>query len=408
MRIAFLSSGSPFPPDNGVRIPLYHSIRAMSDAGHRICLLCFENPGELHCIDRMKDSLPGVDVKVVPYRMKGRLRLLATAILQRRPALMFLDRFRSKPYSLALRELLAQFKPDIVHFDLLPMTQYLDKFPSNIATVASINDSLAFELESRILDKNNSAFRRRLLRLQLRAARRFESRTLGRFDTVHVVSKADARYLTSLSPQIKCKVIPNGVADPIFSLGLRNRGNKSLVFVAHLTGGNLDAINAFLDRVWLRNKKELAGAKLRIFGRLGTDGESLVKRVEKLDGVSLEGYVENIESAYCDAGISIVPINKSSGLVNKAAEGMAAGHAVVGYESAFAGLDCARIGENVVGVKDDAQFGAHLCKLLNDQALLRRFQRQAHSSALDNLGWNNVYESYKDMYEDALQSAYLR
>ena len=38
MKILFIANEIPFPPDNGVRIPTYHAMRLMSQAGHKVAL----------------------------------------------------------------------------------------------------------------------------------------------------------------------------------------------------------------------------------------------------------------------------------------------------------------------------------------------------------------------------------
>src|SRR5271169_1250281 len=324
MKILFVTNEIPFPPDNGVRIVSYHAMRLMFEAGHDLALAVLTEETDdnekrfskvsAFCKDRMAWWMQ------LPRRSS--FSILLNAMVLNKP--FFIERYRSPVFRRKLMQLIKEFEPDVIHYDLITMTQYRDIAPAIVGTIASINDSFSLALEN-YLEAGNykrvERFYRRLLYLQ---TRRYEAISYSRFDVTHVMARTDETYLHTLNPKIVTTVISNGVDFSLFGIVNKTRGNTDLIFVGKLADDYLLYLKQFLNDGWPIIHREYPEVKLHVVGKLGPQAQHFRDQVKFVEGVEFKGYVERLTDVYCRCGISIVPINKNCGIINKAIEAMAA------------------------------------------------------------------------------------
>lgn len=398
MRILFVTSQVPFPPNNGVRIVSYNAMRLMHDAGHQIALMVLDDEGD--DADARLNSIMHWCEEGRAYRKRlkprPRLEIQARAMWAGHP--YFVERYRDPEFSAAVRRRIDEFKPDVVHFDLIVMAQFRVVVPESIGTVASINDSYALTLENELAAGNHKGLMCLYKWLQLRETKAYERRALELFDVVHTMTEIDASYLRRLNPKISTASIPNGVDESLFEVGGSAHSERAVLFVARLVGDNLASLERFLNEVWPTVLRQHPQAALHVVGSVEPESEKLVATARGIQGVSFLGYVEDLAVAYAGAGIAIVPIDKNCGIVNKAIEAMAAGLAVVGYSRTLMPIEEGVSGVHFVGVDSAEGMASAISQLLADPPRLRDMQRAAYLLARQAYRWETRREAYDEMY----------
>lgn len=406
MKILFVTNEIPFPPDNGVRIVSHHAMRLMHEAGHELALAV---------LTEETDNLAERFQKIEPYCQKGcawwmplpvrnRWKVLFSAVLGNR--LYPVERYRCDAFRDKLKRLIAEFKPDVIHFDIITMAQYRDVAPPGVGTVASINDCYALTLENLFSAGQYSGLQLVYRKLQLYQTRRYEANAYARFDKVHVMTEVDASYLRKLNPDIQTAVIPNGVNPSLFDIANQTIEQSDVIFVAKLVGENLHSLEDFLRTSWPIVTDQCPEAKLYIVGKLGGEAASVKETFQNVKGVIFTGYVEHLEDAYAKCGIAIVPINKNCGIVNKAIEAMVSGLAVVGFEKTFAGIKEAQEGVHYLSVGDYQAMGRAVVDLLRDNSRCQAIKKAAHSLAVEHYSWSSRTAVYEEMYQGAAHHAH--
>src|SRR5215510_2897640 len=127
MRMVFLSSRLPYPPEGGDRFRVFHLLRTASEAGHEVHLVSFDRDvparEDLAPLNRFLASVRVVHLppllskfrsaKALPGRMplqaayyqSNRMRRLTERVIRRvRPDLVYTHLFRMAPYALELME----------------------------------------------------------------------------------------------------------------------------------------------------------------------------------------------------------------------------------------------------------------------------------------------------------------
>lgn len=405
MKILFVTNEIPFPPDNGVRIVSHHAMRLMRESGHALALavLTEETGNVAERFEEVRQLCEPGFAWWMQLRYRSAMGVQFLALLTRR--LFPIERYRCSAFRARLIQLIAAFKPDVVHFDIITMTQYRDTVPAGVGVVASVNDSYALTLENLLADGHYTGLHYVYRRLQLYQARKYEATHYALFDNVHVMTEVDASYLRRLNPGIRTSAISNGVNPKLFDVAAQTLDQNDVIFVATLAGENLRALQDFLCRSWPTVIEKSPDARLYIVGKLGQAALDLKNRFQHTKGVTFVGYVERLEEIYARCGIAIVPINKNCGIINKAIEAMGAGLAVVGFDKTFAGIEAANDGVHYVSVGDYEQMGRAIAELRRDRSRCDAIKRAANLLAKNKYSWPSRAEAYEKMYRLALERA---
>jgi glycosyltransferase involved in cell wall biosynthesis len=403
MRILYVLSEPCYPAVNGARIPPYHSVRLMS-RDNELMLASLVSP---ECEPYDLKPLEELCEKVVTVKFpRIHPALVACKALLRRE-IYYMERFRSEEFRAQLMEMIAEFKPDVVHFDFIVTTQYIDCVPPGIGTVASINDSFTFSMENTFKQKReNSLFMKLYRHLQYYQVRYFEKTFYPKFDIVHTMTENDAGFLRCLNPNIRTEAIPNGTSVEELGRIDHKLPPDHVIFVGRLSRDiNLQPLTDFLNIAWSKIRRVKPQAVFHIVGRKMAGMEPVIKIAEQLGGVQFEGFIENLADVYSKAGIAIVPINKNCGIVNKAIEAMAAGLCVVGFHKTFEGIPEAKNGENSLAVESFEEMGDIILDMMDNEEKQRAIQKSARETAMQCFGWESRRIRYQRMYERAANLA---
>lgn len=398
MRLLYVSTEAPYPPRNGVRIPLYHSMRLMREAGHEIGLLTVSDDREsLEAeLETSTERLGLSFAKGVALNARSRHSLFAASLVNRR--MYFLERYANERFAKLLVQTTSEFTPAAIHFDLVTTTEYRKYVPRDVRCIASVNDSYAFSLQEQLRTTPMSLARRVYRSAQSVAAKRYERTAYNAFDCVHVVSENDRSYLKRLGVASEIVVLSNGVDPELFELSQATHGNSDVLFVGALGGANLTYVRTLVKQIWPQVMASVPNAKLKIIGNAGDEAAALIQEIREAPGVQYMGYVERLSEAYRMGGISVVPMDKRCGIINKAIEAMVAGHVVLGYPSTFSGIPEARPDVNTVTCLDANDFAERLVTLLRDPTRLKAMQCAASEVVKTNYRWETRAEELEQIY----------
>ncbi len=403
MKILFVTNEVPYPPDNGVRIVSHNFMRLMHEAGHQLGLAVLTDD-LLHAEQHFSQAalFCGQDrAWWVPLRYRKRHELLVTAALKNK--LVFIERYYSNQFRLRLSHFIKEFNPDVIHFDLIPMTQYIDLVPPTIGTVASINDSWALALEDGLRSSKYNGAERAYRTYEHYRVRSYERTTYPKFSVTHVVSESDKQYLTRLNTNIRATVVSNGVNQVLFGIAGATLGQINMLFLGKLSGDNLHCLLQFLKKSWPIVRTHLPQAKLHIVGAIGREGQVVKELADSDSGLVLRGYVSDLGDVYAECGIAVIPILKSCGILNKAIEAMAAGLVAVGFKNSFAGIPEAQNKVHFLAANDYEAMGYCLIDAVQNGTMRSAIQRNAHSLARKYYSWQDRLPKLEAMYSLARQ-----
>ncbi len=375
-QILFLCPGVPHPPFHGApqrNHLLYESLRSVGDVatvvvGHNKPL-CEEDLRTL----RKTHNLIGV---LEPRKLgqTGAFRLLHPLHPRR---IEFLARaigdadreYRPQRHLReTIREIIAREQITLVvgrYAHIIGKTGAADLAP----TLLDIDDLQPEMLERSIQHRRTSGI---ASRLEKRRLRRLRARLPARFEQYAGLWVANPNH-RSFPGLERASLLPNvpytSYTKPDLSPEPSDAASRTLLFVGNLGHNpNLFGLERFIHLSWPVVRNAVPDARLDIVGSGNTEGAR--RRMGEPAGVHYRGLIEDLDEAYAQAALSIVPIYDGSGTNIKVAESLYHGRATV--VTPFALREYAphlSANESVLVGNSDAELAEACIRLLTDNTL---------------------------------------
>ncbi|MBT8447618.1 MAG: TIGR03087 family PEP-CTERM/XrtA system glycosyltransferase [Gammaproteobacteria bacterium] len=320
--VLFLVHRVPYPPNKGDKIRSFHTLKYLARR-YNVYLGAFADDAEdLNHLEALKPYC--ADIRILPLDKRvGYVRALRA--LATREALgvgFYRDRRMQSWVASVLGQ--HQFKAAICFSST--MATYLDQAPSG-ATL-KIADLVDMDSEKWRQYAGERRFPMSMIYArEARLLRELEARVANEFDRCVLVSPDEARLLL---PDVRTGgervvSIVNGVDteffDPRHDLDSPYaEGEKALVFTGAMDyWPNVDAVVWFANEVFPEIRRR-TGASFHVVGDKATEA---VLALAGIDGVHVEGRVDDIRPWIRHAAAAVAPLRIARGLQNKVLEAMA-------------------------------------------------------------------------------------
>lgn len=389
--LLFLSQVLPFPPDGGVKIRTFHTLRLLSQT-FDVTALCFY---------RWKSGLVEQDLEA----STAALRRFATELeifpipQEHQRWRFFVDHLKSlltgRPYTVPtyqssrfeerLQYWLDNREFSLVHVDSLDLSAYFDQVSH--LPLACVHHDAQSRLLRRRSEKESSFARGAYLRLQSRRMEEEEKRWCPKVDLNVMVSDTDRHYLQNVVGSGQFTVVPNGVDTDAFAPSDRPPDTEEVVFVGGTSWfPNKDALQFFSDEVLPSLRKLSPDVSVSWIGRATNDE---IKRFSAHPNLTLTGYVDDIRPYVSKAACFIVPIRVGGGTRIKILDGWAMGKAIVSTTIGCEGLR-ANHGENILIADSAEDFARAIHSVLKDHDTRRELEAAGRRTVEDTYSWEII------------------
>lgn len=395
MKILFLSTWYPSPPDNGSKLRVYYLLRGLAER-HEVTLLSFafatarpDAPGDL---GNWCSQIQTVPLDPFAFNQAGALR----TFLSPRPVF-------SRPAP-AMSQLAAQTlrarSYDAIIASTGMMIDYAMAAPPSVVKILEEHNAMTRWAWERY-QAGMGVMQRARRWLSWRKSRRYEAHTYPGFDLITMVSEADRlATIESVGHRPLVEVVPNGVDCAHNHPGLAQPRPNALVYNGSLTySANYDAMQWFLAEVWPQVRAERPDAALTITG--STAGVDLA-RLALDQSVTLAGHVPDVRIPVAEASLAIAPIRQGGGTRLKILEAMALGTPVAATSKGAEGLDVVD-GEHLLLADDPQRFAAAVLRLLADDALAARLAANARHLVEQRYDWDAIGRRFVALVEDVVR-----
>jgi len=382
LRILFLTSRLPYPPNRGDRLRAFHFIRRLSRE-HDLHLLSFIAGEE------ERSHLPALEsycrsVRVI-RKSPAASGLTVAGNLWRRAPLQVLY-YRSRAMQRLVNQTLSAHNFDAIYVHLFRMTPYVAQ-AKDLYRIVDLTDVISEEVRRSLTYRN--PFWRLLYRLEGPRIAAYERHVARTFEETWLISEADRRILAAACPQANIQVVPNGVDRARFRpTGVAPR-QHSLIFVGHLrVFHNVDAATYLVEDILPLVRQQVADARLRL---VGADPGPAVRRLAAAPGVEVAGFVPDLNEALNQAAVFVAPLRFAAGVQNKVLEAMAAGRPVVTSSLVSAGLG-AQPGKHLLVADGSSATAAHVVRLLRDEKERAQLGAGGRRFVAETYRWDAVSE----------------
>jgi len=398
MKILFVTTGLPYPPDSGVRIPTYNFMRELSKRHEIYLFSLIHSEDEQDYIENLKPicrqiyisklKLPGISEK---NRLKDIFKLFSKLPLS-------IKRRESKQAKGKLIKIIRENKFDIVQIEQTAMAEY-GNLVKNIPVVLNTRDIVNQMIKRQSINTKNF-IKRKILYHEYKKMLIYEINVYKHFAGILTISEKDKGFFVSNgAPEEKVKVIPNGVDEDYYNF-LEKSSESAVIYTGNMNYyANYDAVQYFCQDIFphiLKQKK----VKFIIVGKEGKIKEFTKNEIN----VKTTDYVDDIRPYFQKASILVVPLRIGSGVRNKILEAMAMGRPVVSTSVGCEGLDVTD-GENIIIADKPEDFAHKVISLLESPELQKKLIRAGRKLVEEKYSWENVCKKLENVYEKLKERA---
>lgn len=389
MRILFLSTWFPYPPNQGSKIRAYYLLKALA-AEHQVALVTFEDVElEPEWVEHIRQLCPVVEiVRRKPFAASkgktwlGWLSPLPSAVVA----------IHSPEMEARVVQVTRSWKPDVV-VALTFVTAPYALAVGDIPKVLDIDNFMARMLQEAIpmASQPLARFRRWLAYWKFL---RYERSLYPRFDRCLVVTESDRRAVAQQMPLQDGQLIvtPNGVDTAYNRLEAVTPLPNTLVFNGAMTyNANYDAVAYFLKEIYPQVVRQTPEVRLRITG--STSGVNLAA-LPLDEHVELTGYVPDIRPVVAQSWACVVPLRIGGGTRLKILEAMSLGTPVISTAKGAEGLE-AEHGAHLLIADTPDEFAAQVIRLLRSAELRQELAYNARRLVTEKYEWSRIGADFR-------------
>jgi len=369
VKILFVATNLPVPPNNGQSIRSLSIIQALESSGHELSFVSFTDKGRAGDLQPLSAFCRSIDL--LELEMKNLTQ--RADYLQRLKCILALkpysvERFRSQAMRARIQEKLSGGEYDLILCDgpyaltNIPMT----KIPIflNCHNVEFIILRRYARLERNPLKKYYAKVESYLIRKAERNGCHLVARAM-------VCSQIDREILRQLRPDLPVFIVPN-VVDTDFIQPTRQKPLGGTDPVLLFQGGmdwypNRDAVEFFARAILPRVRALCPEARFVIAGR--NPPNPFVEQFSSDPEIEFTGTVPDMRPYLSAATIVVVPLRLGSGTRIKILEACAAGKPVVSTSLGAEGLDL--VPDKEIIIADDPNQFAHSVAILLQDSMRR-------------------------------------
>lgn len=388
--MAVIADQAPFPPRNGVTIPVAGYIDIIRRDYEVDLIILADAKEKLDALQLAACRAKCDSVLIIRRRRQPRIRTAMLEFFGIAPA------FAQYEYDDNITAVGDLPLPDVIIASPIGCLAAVEqRYGKGIPVIAAISDTYTSLLRHQASIEWRD---KRLLRslwnlLRARNMRRLEGRVLEGASAVIVQTDRDMSWVRTLRPSsihAKTIVLSNGVSQNLIAtMHERIRPRRILFITSEFTPHYARTMRSILAKVWPSIKRRIGDAEFHIIGRDINRYSDISQIIHADPQIIYRRYVPDLVDVYATIRVAVVKIDKCYGFMNKVAEALAQGIPVVGDPAAFNGLeDALRVGAGFAA-EDDAEMTERIVNLLANDELWWLASHSATNYAKENLSWSN-------------------
>ncbi len=404
MNILFLSTYYQYPPDGGHYLRTHNTLEYLAERNSVFFLTFLKDINDTKSYESLRTICKSVDVFYIPTDF-SRVRLALTLLKNLFSANPYsANKYYRNDFKCKLKEILQNNKIDIVHFDSLYLSCYLNdsKGVATALTVHNVESQRMFSLVSATENK----VKRMFYFSQANRIRNYEKKICHKFDICLTMSDDDMQNLREINFAGRFDVVPNGVDINIFCPGKVKPESNRMLWVGGMEQmWSMGSMDYFCDEVFPKIYREVNHIRFTAIGKRPT--KKLIGLARKYDGVEVLGFVNDIKEYFYRATVFVAPIISGGGTKLKVLNALAMGKAVVTTSVGAEGIEVTD-NENIIIADDPETFAEKTVELLRNPEMVEELGRNAVTLIRKKYDWEIIAKKHRQIYKEIVEGFALR
>ena len=410
-RLLFVTSRLPWPKNSGRKVSLYHYCRGLCEQyGYEIALFVFPEWDQPRNAADKPAFISEVRFAAPISRARKAVNLAASA-LSGKPLQAAL--YQSPENRRLLEKHVADFKPDVILFDMIRLAPYMHDFKGKVRCILDLDDLLSVRYARQLsaLDKGTSIaghyaggmsptaerllcrgrIGRMILKSEQKRLARWEVRYAKDADGVILVSEAEATALNQRLGAPRAVAVPMGVDMAAFAPCDTKKRARTFGFVGNLhVAANVSSLQYITEHIL----PSLAAPFC--FEVAGPVPDEVRARFEGITGLSFLGEVKDLAPVMHTWQFSLCPIVFGSGIKTKILETMAAELPVI---TNTVGSECinAPHGKSIFVHDDPTALANTANELLDNPERCREIGKNAAAFVGESFAWEHIFHAFQNL-----------
>lgn len=383
MKILWISSLFPYPPNNGFKVRVFNLIKPLSKR-HEITLISFIDPKE----NQRNISLLGKychKIRTVPFP-QPKIKYSLFNSLPRAVCGYTSDQMQQ-----TINEETKKTTFDVMIIEHLVMAKYLPPFFQGLS-VLSLHDVESLRYKS--TSKRKKGIKKKLwIIAETWKLYKYEINVTKKFDLCITVSEKDKKILQRWSPNGHFIEVPIGIDLSQFKpLPTPENDGKIITFCGALDyRPNTEAVLYFYRKIFPLIRSKIPKVTFLVVGRRPP------MEIENLSldrNVIVTGTVDDIKPFLMQSSVFVSPILSGGGSKVKIIQAMACGLLVISTTKGYEGIN-AIPGKELLVADKPAEFANHVVSLLQDRDLKNEISKRGRARIVRDYDMkaiaNNLY-----------------
>jgi len=397
MKICFCTHRLPYPPLAGGKRETFKLIERLSARGHTVDLVTYgDNPD----LAAEMEADVGCSIRTIaglPDRTPG--NLLRNLVSRDPLPVMKADRAEFRE---AVRE--RSREADVVHLHAL-QTSFLAEDDGLAALTVIRFNNVKYEIYRQFARFTDNPAKAAYAYLQYYKTKGYERSIPATSDLTLTITREDRERLRGGSNDAAARidVLPAGVDPSEFDLLDHDPTSTVVTFFGSMDyHPNEDAVRWFAREVLPAIREQRPDVTFEVVGK---DPSRAVRNLGDRDGVTVTGFVEDLDEHVAKAGIVVLPIRVGTGIRMKALHAMAMGKPLVATPLSVQGIDV-RDGQHVsLAEEEPAVFASAVLELLADGDRQMQYRSSARTLVERDHDWPTIAGQLEQFYETVIPNA---
>ena len=395
-KVLMITPYLPYPPASGGQIRTYNLLKYLSKTTEVHLVSLYKKKSDLTHLNELKK----IAHKIYPCKRAEKpwdVRLIFKWLFSTYPYLIIRN-FSDEAYQ-TIKKLFEKESFDLIHaetFYVMPL------IPETKVPILLAEQTIEFMVYKKYVNDFILPIRPIFLPEILKLTY-WEKHFWKRAKVVAPVSKEDEKIIKKLSPKVKTKIIPNGAGDEMFTKKLTRRNLKKpiLLFIGNfLWIQNQEPATFLAEKLAPILLKKLPQAKIIIAGQHLNEKIKLKKSLPNVELKNIkEDETKTIKRLYQKATFFLAPITGPGGTRLKILAAIAGGLPIIATKTAVSGLEL-KDKTHYLRAETPQQYYKAIEKLLQNEKLYYKIQKNAFELARKRYSWKNIAKSLEKLYEE--------
>ena len=400
MRILIIGKKFPYPATDGETIVVYNYLKALHQLGHSFTFFCINTNKQHFKLNNLPDEmktwgeyvLADIDTSIT---LSGAIKNLFTG------KSYHVERFYSKAVADKLKALLKQQQFDVVQFETLYPSVYINLVRAHTNAKCIIRThNVESEIWLKIADNTSNPLKKWYLSIQAKRLQAYEKRMLNQPDAIVPISEEDATKFKAMGTKVALQVLASGFDFSDYVPQSKQTKPMSLAFIGSMDWlPNQEGVKWLLKEVWPIVNAQMPELTLYIAGR----NMPAWMQSNKLTNVEIIGEVADAKAFISSQSILLVPLLSGSGVRIKILEALALAKPVITTSLGLEGIR-AENNQHLIIANSAKEFAQAIIQLSQNPELQKHIAKNGRELILKNYEINSLVSRIIRFYEQLTPS----